>query len=340
MTRNYLTYLDELELRHPLQTPAYGIPGISQNASVFRVRNDVNLNMSGLGLAQHNKEKSGSISKLTTSTATATPPSAAASMSIKTAWEMEEEDNPLLFDLYPRKFRCSGRIGRGGRLILDRKPIYETIGFGPSSSSLCLSTGLIQNEGSKKSVANVLTASTLNTASHSTTYNNQLRSAMKSASSTTKWIHASSLAPPVHPHRGLGTELLPFIHATSRHNITTTTTSSVQIGNNNDSGSSSNNIGLDGISSSIVTQPVAEVSSSSNSTASTRNNSFPVVVPMSHSLLPPTFMQRERDIFCHSDSEDEAIEYVYPKKLKLTHDSSVKTDIWRDTMHSKYCVSL
>ena len=132
MTRNYLTYLDDLELRHPLHTPAYGIPGISQNASVFRSRNST-LGL-GLGLAQQHsistsnmsqqqqngsniKEKSGIASKLPNTTQSST-----ASLTGKTAWELEEDDNPA-FELYPRKFRCSGRIGRGGRLILDRKPV-------------------------------------------------------------------------------------------------------------------------------------------------------------------------------------------------------------------------
>lgn len=47
---------------------------------------------------------------------------ATASNTMKTAWDLEAENDPI-YDLYPRKYRCSGRIGRGGRIILDRKPV-------------------------------------------------------------------------------------------------------------------------------------------------------------------------------------------------------------------------
>lgn len=136
---------------------------------------------------------------------------------------------------------------------------------------------------------------------------------------TTKWIHAGSLPPPIGPHRGLGTELLPNILThTSHYNPSTGTSTTSQVHTGADSNQS------------VTGVP---------SIGSIRNTSFPVVVPMSYSLLPSSFMQREREIFCQSDSEDEAIEYIHPKKSKLSQDS-IKTDIWKDNMNSKYCVSL
>lgn len=122
VTRNYLSYLDELELRHPLHTPAYGIPGISQNASVFRLRRHDGSNLgitSNLSTSNVNPPTGSSTSKDKVSSKSASVHSPA-----KTAWDLEAEDNPA-FDLYPRRFRCSGRIGRGGRFILDRKPVSD-----------------------------------------------------------------------------------------------------------------------------------------------------------------------------------------------------------------------
>lgn len=155
-------------------------------------------------------------------------------------------------------------------------------------------------------------------------------------STTMKWIHATSLPAPLGPHRGNGSELLPHLHASSHQSAIAQPshghTSQIPTTGGGAVVDTSTQIGVGPDSNA----PVAGVPSSG---VSIRNNSFPVSVPMSHTVLPNAFIQREQEIFCHSDSEDEAIEYVYPKKIKLPQDS-VKTDTWRDSMVSKYCVNL
>jgi hypothetical protein len=57
-------------------------------------------------------------------------------------------------------------------------------------------------------------------------------------------------------------------------------------------------------------------------TQSILNTSFPVTMPISNCALPLQLISREKEIYTFSDSEDEAIEFINPRKGPLYHNKS------------------
>lgn len=90
-TRTFLEYLEDVELQHPLLCPLGGIRGVScqgRSLSASSASNDE----SNANIPRHPENKSHLVDATSSS-------------------------------LYPKTFRVRGRVGRGGRYVIDRIPV-------------------------------------------------------------------------------------------------------------------------------------------------------------------------------------------------------------------------
>ena len=185
----------------------------------------------------------------------------------------EEDERP---GVYPSKFRCRGRIGRGGRLVVDRVPIYDDENSTAYNTSATAPYSTTVNNKSKQSIATAASA-----------YNGSYLSGF-----TTRWVHATSLPPPSKLHRGPGTEFIPrppdTLPARTRSDSL--------------SGSS---------------PPLHPHTTSSAAANKQVNPMHPIILPLSNGELPESYLSREREVYALSDSEDEKVDFIRPKKATV-----------------------
>lgn len=154
---------------------------------------------------------------------------------------------------------------------------------------------------------------------------------------TPQWIYAAMPPIPTRAHRGAGVEFYP--HPPSYSDLYTPVTSTTTLNSNlpiiaspslpNSTQVLPTNATPNSSIAPIVSHSTQIVDSTSSTTsvptstnastipsvlAFSSNTSIPIMLPMSNSALPYSVTQRQREIYEYSDSEDEVVEYVRPKR--------------------------
>ena len=256
-TKTYVQYLEEIELQYPLISPLGGIRGVSCQSRA--------LGQSVL----YSDIPTNSNTNINIATNTNT---------IMTSSNSNNDSN-----IYPKSFRIRGRIGRGGRYVTDRIPIYNTNTTHFDSITSKQNSNVANSATNNNPTSNIMNnnsnmtnnSNNTNTTSTSnlltTTANNNNTSAIKrrSGSSITKYIYATRIPPYEKQHRGTGVELMHHVVTSDNNNNNNNNTSNTN--SNNANNSSNANSSNNSMSSYATKNIINTIASKNNDTTSTAN---------------------------------------------------------------------